>query len=92
MSRFLFPPVSILTGLIAGVVSSRIFAFVWGRFAEEEAPAPEHREIQWPKLLVAIAIEGAIFRLTRGLVDRGLRIGFERTTGSWPGEQQPDKK
>jgi hypothetical protein len=39
---------------------------------------------------VALAIEGALFRLAKGLVDRGTRIGYERMTGSWPGEERPD--
>ena len=92
MSRYLFPPVSILTGLLAGMISSKVFGFIWGQFADEEAPSVEHHQVNWPQLLIAIVVEGAIFRLTRGLVDRGLRIGFERTTGSWPGEEKQDSR
>jgi hypothetical protein len=44
-----------------------------------------------PLLAVALALEGAIFRVIRGLVDRGSRRGFMRLTGTWPGEERPDK-
>ena len=92
MGGLVFRPVSIIGGLLGGLLASKIFEFVWGRFADEEAPEPKHKEIVWPKLILAMTIEGAIFRATRGLIDRGTRIAFERTTGSWPGEQKPDKK
>ena len=46
--------------------------------------------MSWPQLVVALAIEGAIFRAVRGLVDRGSRRGFYRLTGVWPGEERPE--
>jgi Protein of unknown function (DUF4235) len=91
MSRVAFTPVSVLGGLLGGLVASKLFELIWGQFADEEAPEPGHREISWPKLLVALTIEGAIFRLTRGLIDRGARVAFVRATGSWPGEKKPEQ-
>ena len=41
---------------------------------------------------LALGIEGAIFRAVRGLVDHEARRGFQRMTGSWPGEKKPDPK
>ncbi len=92
MSRVAFTPVSIVSGLLGGLLAAKLFELIWGRFADEEAPEPGHREISWPKLLVALTIEGAIFRLTRGLIDRGARVAFVRATGSWPGEKKPEQK
>ena len=90
--KVLFTPLSLVSGLLAGLVASKLFEFIWGRFADEEAPEPDQREISWPILVVAMLVEGAIFRLTRGVVDRGTRVAFARATGSWPGEEKPDKK
>jgi Protein of unknown function (DUF4235) len=90
MERFLFAPVGIGAGLVAGQIAKKVFDLIWGRFSGEEAPEPDQREISWPRLLAALAIQGAIFRLARGLVDRGARTGFLRATGSWPGEKRPD--
>jgi Protein of unknown function (DUF4235) len=92
MSRVAFTPVSIVSGLLGGLLAAKLFELIWGQFADEEAPEPGHREISWPKLLAALTIEGAIFRLTRGVIDRGARVAFVRATGSWPGEKKPEPK
>ena len=91
MSRLLFAPISIVSGLIAGLLGKKLFEVAWGAFDDEEPPEPEHREISWVRLVLALAIEGAIFAAVRGLVDRGMRVGFERATGEWPGEEEPDQ-
>jgi len=92
MGKVVFTPVSIISGLLAGLIASKLFELIWGQFADEEAPEPEHREISWPQLIVAMTLEGAIFRLTRGVVNRGTRVAFARATGSWPGEEKPGKR
>jgi hypothetical protein len=90
MSKILFLPFSILGGILAGTIAKKLFDLVWRLVSKEEAPEPEHREVSWAKLLAALAIEGAIFRAVRGLVDRGGRASFSRFTGRWPGEDRPD--
>lgn len=90
MSRILFAPVSITGGLIAGLFAKKIFDFVWGLVDDEEPPAPKDRETNWPKLLAALVVQGAIFKAMRGFADRSSRKGFYRLTGSWPGEKRPD--
>jgi Protein of unknown function (DUF4235) len=90
MSKILFLPFSILGGILAGTIAKKLFDFAWRLVSKEEAPEPEHREVSWAKLLAALAIEGAIFRAVRGLVDRGGRASFSRFTGRWPGEERPD--
>ena len=58
---------------------------------DEVAPEPKYREIALGKLVVALLIEGAIFRVLRGLADHGARHGFARLTGEWPGDERPDQ-
>ena len=91
MGKLLFIPFSIAGGLIAGLLSKKIFDLAWGLVDDEEPPEPEHRDVPWAKLAIALALEGAIFRMMRGLADRGSRLGFYRFTGSWPGEEEPDQ-
>jgi len=88
--KFAFMPIGIAAGLLAGQISKKIFDFVWSRFDDEEAPHPKHREIDLVKLLPALLVEGALFRLVRGLTDHGTRRGFARLTGTWPGEERPE--
>jgi hypothetical protein len=90
MGRLLFVPVGVAGGFLAGLVGKSLFEFLWSRISDEEAPEPEHRDVSWPKLVAALALEGAIFRVSRGLFERGSRAGFQRATGRWPGEERPE--
>jgi Protein of unknown function (DUF4235) len=89
--KFLFLPFSIAAGLIAGMVAKKLFDGVWRLVDKEEAPEAEHKHISLVKLGLALAIEGAIFRAVRGLIDHGIRHSFERVTGTWPGEEEPEQ-
>jgi Protein of unknown function (DUF4235) len=88
--KFLFLPFSIAAGLIAGVLSKKAFEAIWGAIDDEEPPSSEHREIDLKKMLLAEALQGAIFRTTRKLVDHEARLAFQRTVGTWPGEERPE--
>jgi hypothetical protein len=88
--KIVFMPVSIVAGLIAGQFGKKLFDAVWGLVDDEEAPEPKHRDIPYVKLVLALLVQGAIFRLVRGMADHGLRHAFAKGTGTWPGEEQPD--
>jgi hypothetical protein len=85
-----FKPISIILGLAAGQLSKKLFMKIWGEIRDEEPPNPEHREIFLGQLAVALIVEGAIARLVRGLVDHGTRRAWEKRTGEWPGQIEPD--
>ena len=85
--RFVFAPIGILAGLAAGFAAQKGFERVWALIDEEEAPEAKDCEVSYPKLAAALVIEGAIFRLVKGMVDRGARLGFASATGRWPGEK-----
>lgn len=88
--KVVFAPIGIGIGLIAGAVARKAFERIWGLIDDEEPPQPEHREIRWPKLLAALALEGAIFRLAKGVTDHELRRSFAGLTGTWPGKEAPE--
>ncbi|HWG09184.1 MAG TPA: DUF4235 domain-containing protein [Solirubrobacteraceae bacterium] len=90
MSKILFVPFSVLGGIIAGMVGKRTFEALWKAVDHQEPPDPKHRQIEWQKLVLALLLEGAIFRAVRGLFDHGSRRAFRKLTGSWPGEERPD--
>jgi xanthosine utilization system XapX-like protein len=88
--KLAFTPLSIVLGLVAGLIGKKIFEQAWGLIDDEEPPDAKHREISVPKLIAALVFEGAIFRLVKGLTDHGARRAFARTTGTWPGEEAPE--
>jgi hypothetical protein len=85
--KLLFAPIGIIAGLLAGMVAQKGFDRLWAVFDDEEPPEPDQRGASYPKLIAALVVEGAVFRLTKGMVDHGVRGGFARMTGTWPGEK-----
>jgi Protein of unknown function (DUF4235) len=88
--KFLFAPIGIGAGLIAGFAAKKAFEGLWGMVDDQEPPEPDQREVRMAKLVAALVVEGAVFRLVKGLTDHGTRSGFARLTGRWPGEERPD--
>jgi hypothetical protein len=39
--------------------------------------------------VLALAVEGAVFRLAKGLADHAVRRSFAGLAGVWPGEEKP---
>jgi hypothetical protein len=84
--KLLFAPIGIGAGLVAGVIAKKGFERIWILIDDQDPPNPDQRDAQLPKLVAALAIEGAIFRAVKGLVDHGVRRAFAGATGRWPGE------
>lgn len=85
--RALFAPMGILAGLAAGFAAQKGFERIWAMVDAEDPPEAEDREVSYPKLAAALVLEGAIFRLVKGMTDRGARAGFASMTGRWPGDK-----
>jgi hypothetical protein len=92
VSKVLFLPVSIGSGLVAGLIGKKVFGVIWGLIDDEEPPKAEHREVDPLKLVLALMVDGAVFALIKGLVNHGARHAFTRVTGSWPGEERPEAR
>ena len=90
MAKLLFIPVSVSAGLLAGFVGKKTFDHIWGLIDDEEPPDSKHRDVSWGRLLLAGAIQGAIFRAVKEVTDHGARKAFYRSTGTWPGEKHPE--
>ena len=88
----LYKPFGIIAGILAGLISARVFNFIWGKIDEEEAPKPNTEWATWGKILSAAALQGMVFKIVRAAVDRKLAQGTRYLTGVWPGERKPDPK
>jgi Protein of unknown function (DUF4235) len=90
--KFIFMPFSIIAGILAALIGKKMFDVAWGLIDDEEPPVAKHRDVDMTKLVLSLVLEGALFRAVRGLVDHESRRAFERATGRWPGEIEPDAK
>jgi hypothetical protein len=89
--KLLYKPFGIIFGILAGIVSKKIFAAVWGIFDKEEPPKPTTLQATWPKVIGAAIVEGVTFKVTRAAVDRAGAAGFARLTGTWPGKEKQEE-
>ena len=90
--KLIYKPIGIVLGILAGLLGRRIFNFAWSRIDDEDPPKPTTQMVPWPKLLIAAALQGMIYRVTRVVVDREAAQGWAYLTGVWPGEKRPDRK
>jgi Protein of unknown function (DUF4235) len=90
MSKLIFRPVSVVAGLLAGLIGKKLFQGLWRVLDKEEPPKPEQRPVAIGMLALALAMEGALFRLVKGLAEHGSRHAFSQLTGFWPGERSAE--
>lgn len=88
--KLLFLPISVLVGVLAGIVSKKLFSLVWSAIDGAQPPDPKQRGDDYVRLAAALVLEGAMVRLVRGGVDHASRRGFAHLTGAWPGEETTD--
>lgn len=88
--KFIYKPFGIVFGILAGLVSKRIFDFIWSQFDEEEVPKATDRDVPTGKVVAAAAMQGVVFKTVRAAVDRYGARGFQYVTGTWPGDRRPD--
>ena len=88
MSKLVHRPLSILVSVPAGMLAGAIFQRVW-RVARrgEQAPSATDARRGWTEILVAAALEGAIFAVVKAALDRGTAHAAHQLTGTWPGDE-----
>lgn len=86
-AKFAYRPVGLVSSVVGGVLAGVVFKQIWGRVRDEDdPPGALQSEYGWSDILVAAAIQGAIFAVVKAAVDRGGARAFERWTGEWPGD------
>ncbi|MGR7028064.1 DUF4235 domain-containing protein [Geodermatophilus sp. URMC 62] len=86
-AKLVYRPVGLAGGILAGVVSGAVFKQIWKRVSgEEDAPDALQSEYSMREVVLAAAIQGAIFAATKAVIDRAGARGFTKLTGSWPGD------
>lgn len=90
--KLIYQPFGIIIGFLAGLLSKRVFNTIWAKIDDEEAPKPTLEGSGWTKVLIASALQGAVFQTVRALINRGGAEGFQYLTGVWPGKKRPEPK
>lgn len=87
--KLLYRPLGMLLGALGGLLATAIFGQVWKVVAgDEEAPSATMRNRTWREVLLAAALQGAIFGLVKAAIDRGGAKGLHKLTGKWPGDEE----
>jgi hypothetical protein len=84
--KFAYKPLSLVFGVLGGVVAGAVFKQVWKVVAgEDDAPQATDEDRSWSEVLAAAAVQGAVFALVKAAVDRAGARGVQKLTGKWPG-------
>jgi len=87
MMKLVYKAVGMLVSVLGGVVAGALFKRVWKiTTREEDAPTATDARRGWREVLVAAALQGAIFAVVKAALDRGMAEGTRKLTGVWPGE------
>ncbi len=84
--KFPYKLLSLPVSLLGGVAAGAIFKQVW-RLARREDDAPEATDAGrgWGEILLAAAIQGAIFAVVKAAMERGAAVSTQKLSGTWPG-------
>ena len=86
-AKLAYRPVGLVAGVVAGAISGAVFKQIWKLVAKaDDAPTALQSEYRMREVVVAAAIQGAIFAATKAAVDRAGARGFTQLTGTWPGD------
>ncbi|RKE17315.1 DUF4235 domain-containing protein [Streptomyces sp. TLI_171] len=84
--KVVYRPVGLALGLVGGLAARAAFKQVWKAIGhDDDAPDATDEDRTWREVLLAAALQGAVFSLVKAAVDRGGATAARRLTGSWPG-------
>ncbi|MEV4133130.1 DUF4235 domain-containing protein [Dactylosporangium sp. NPDC049742] len=85
-AKLAYKPVGFALGVGSGLVAGLVFKQVWKVLGnDDDAPNATDEDRGWGEILVAAALQGAIFAVVKASVDRAGAVAVRRATGRWPG-------
>jgi Protein of unknown function (DUF4235) len=87
MGKLFYRATGTAVSVLGGMAATAIFHRLWRVAAdEEEAPSATDPRRSWPEILIAAALDGAIFAVVKAVLDRGIATAARELTGTWPGD------
>ncbi|MFD9355677.1 DUF4235 domain-containing protein [Streptomyces sp. NPDC060031] len=84
-SKIAYKPVGLALGATGGALAGAAFRQVWKRLGhEDDAPKATDQHRSWREILIAAALQGAVFAVVKALIDRSGALAAKRVTGTWP--------
>ncbi|MFE1808685.1 DUF4235 domain-containing protein [Streptomyces sp. NPDC059533] len=85
-AKIAYQPVGLLLGALSGLAAGAAFKQAWKMIGhDDDAPDATDENRTWREVLIAAALQGAIFAVVKAAVDRGGAAATRRLTGTWPG-------
>ncbi|MFC9435096.1 DUF4235 domain-containing protein [Nocardia sp. NPDC057030] len=83
--KTLYKPLGLVVSVIGGLAANAAFTRVWRALSgEDQAPTATAKNYAWSEVLLAAALQGAIFGLVKAAIDRAGATGYKSLTGTWP--------
>lgn len=83
--RLLYKPLSLIVSVLGGILAGAVFERVWSVVSgEEEVPRALSLKHSTKEVLLAAALQGAIFAAVKAAVERAGAKGFKKITGTDP--------
>ncbi|MFF9066224.1 DUF4235 domain-containing protein [Streptomyces sp. NPDC014891] len=85
-SKIAYKPVGLALGAGSGLIAGAAFKQAWKLIGhQDDAPNATDEHRTWKEVLIAAALQGAIFAVVKAAVDRAGAATTRRLTGTWPG-------
>ncbi|WP_371476860.1 DUF4235 domain-containing protein [Kitasatospora sp. NBC_00315] len=85
VAKIVYKPVGLVLGASAGFLAGALFKQAWKVLGhDDDAPDATDEYRTWVEILVAAALQGAIFGTVKAAVARGGAVTTRRLTGTWP--------
>lgn len=85
MRKSMYRPVGLVAGAAAGLLAGAVFKQLWKSISGgQDAPEATDEQRHWGEILLAAALQGAIYALVKAAIDRAGATSVRKLTGSWP--------
>ncbi|MFJ8669784.1 DUF4235 domain-containing protein [Streptomyces sp. NPDC093600] len=85
-SKIAYKPIGMALGAVSGMIAGAAFKQAWKMIGhDDDAPDATDEHRTWQEVLVAAALQGAVFAVVKAAVDRSGAATIRRLTGTWPG-------